>query len=69
MGDAYVCRVAVLGTVTQTIDLGYAVQDARRRTRNPVQATLDACDGVLLFEGRAVDLWGRRHSRRPDPEI
>jgi len=56
MGGAFVRRVAVPGTVTQAIDLGYAVQDARRRKRNPVQAILDACDGVLLFEGKVVDV-------------
>ena len=56
MDGAFVRRVAVPGTVTQAIDLGYAVQAARRRKRNPVQAILDACDGVLLFEGKVVDV-------------
>jgi uncharacterized protein len=62
MDGAFVRRVAVPGTVTQAIDLGRAVQDARRRKRNPVAAILDACNGVLLFEGKVVDV-NRRLAR------
>lgn len=62
MRGEFVRRVAVPGTVTQAIDLGYAVLLARRKKRNPVEAILKACDGVLLFEGKIVDV-NRRLAR------
>jgi DUF917 family protein len=62
MTGAFVRRSAVPGTVTQAIDLGYAVQRARARKENPVEAILKACDGVLLFEGKVVDV-NRRLAR------
>jgi len=55
-------RFSVPDTVTQGIDLGYAVQQARRQKRSPVEAILMACDGDLLFEGKIVDV-NRRLSR------
>ncbi|HVA93060.1 MAG TPA: DUF917 domain-containing protein [Chloroflexota bacterium] len=56
MRGEFVRRFAVPGTVTQAIDLGQAVFDARKRKENPVQAILRACHGVALFEGKIVDL-------------
>src|SRR6185437_6860438 len=56
MRGEFVRRYAVPGTVTQAIDLGLAVFDARKRKENPVQAILRACHGVALFEGKIVDL-------------
>lgn len=62
MDGAFTRRVAVPGTVTQAIDLGRAVQRARREKRSPIAAILDACSGVLLFEGKVVDV-NRRLAR------
>jgi DUF917 family protein len=60
-GD-FIRRASVPNTVTRAIDLGYAVQRARRHKRNPVEAILAACDGTLLFEGKIVDV-NRRLAR------
>lgn len=62
MRGEFIRRFSVPHTVTQAIDLGYAVQQARRAKRNPVEAILAACDGTLLFEGKIVDV-NRRLAR------
>lgn len=56
MTGEFVRRVAVPGTVSQSIDLGHAVLNARHRKENPIQAILAACQGVPLFEGKIVDV-------------
>jgi DUF917 family protein len=54
-GD-YIRKVSVPGTISQAIDLGYAVQHARKDKRDPVDAILRTCDGVRLFAGKVVDV-------------
>ncbi len=51
---------AILGTVSQAINLGRAVRRARAEHSDPVAAVLDAENGVSLFKGKVVDV-----SRRP----
>jgi DUF917 family protein len=46
----------ILHTVTQAIDLGRAVLDARARKGNPVAAVVDHAGGKLLFGGKVVDV-------------
>ena len=43
-------------TTTKAIELGYAVQEARRNHHDPVAAIIKACSGQLLFEGKVVDV-------------
>ena len=43
-------------TTTKAIELGYAVQKARRNHHDPVAAIIKACSGQLLFEGKVVDV-------------
>ncbi len=47
---------AVLGTVTQAINLGRAVRRARAAHADPVAAVLAAESGVRLFKGKVVDV-------------
>lgn len=47
---------AILGTVSQAIALGEAVEAARRAHRDPVQAVLEAAGGVRLFGGKVRDI-------------
>ena len=50
----------ILHTVTKAISLGQAVERARREHRDPIQAILDAENGILIFRGKLQDL-----ERRP----
>jgi DUF917 family protein len=43
-------------TTTKAIELGYAVQEARRNHHDPVAAIIKACSGHFLFEGKVVDV-------------
>ncbi|MDB2423698.1 DUF917 domain-containing protein, partial [Paracoccaceae bacterium] len=43
-------------TTTKAIELGYAVQEARRDHHDPIAAIIKACSGQLLFEGKVVDV-------------
>jgi DUF917 family protein len=43
-------------TVTKAIRLGRAVLDARAAKRDPVQAVIETEDGLVLFEGKIVDV-------------
>jgi DUF917 family protein len=56
MRGEFVRRVSVPGTVTQAIDLGLAVLQARAEKSSPVRTILRACRGVPLFEGKIVDV-------------
>src|SRR2546421_2884236 len=62
MSGAYIRRTAVPHTVTQAITLGYAVLNARRAKRSPVEVILEDCAGLRLFEGKIVDV-NRRLAR------
>ncbi len=46
----------ILYTVTKAIELGRAVHLARTQHRDPVEAIVDACDGMVLFKGKVVDV-------------
>lgn len=46
----------VLHTVTQAIELGRAVLDARAAKIDPVQAVVDHAGGRLLFRGKVIDV-------------
>lgn len=46
----------VLHTVTQAINIGRAVLEARRDHRDPVAALLDQQGGKLLFQGKVTDV-------------
>ncbi|MCH8235500.1 MAG: DUF917 domain-containing protein [Chloroflexi bacterium] len=46
----------ILYTTTRAIDLGRAVEEARARHEDPVQAALDHEGGVLLFRGKLSDI-------------
>ena len=47
---------AILGTTTKAIRLGEAVHAARRAHRDPVQAVVDAEQGLVLFGGKIQDV-------------
>jgi hypothetical protein len=47
---------AILYTTTKAIRLGEAVRAARKAHRNPVQAVIDAEQGLLLFTGKVRDV-------------
>ena len=46
----------ILHTVTKAIELGRAVHEARAAHRDPVSAIVEACDGLVLFTGKVVDV-------------
>lgn len=46
----------ILYTVSKAIELGHVVQKARLNHWDPVQAIVQAGDGLLLFEGKVVDV-------------
>ena len=46
----------ILRTVSQAIDIGRAVHEARQSKQNPVQAVVDCEDGRILFEGKIVEV-------------
>jgi DUF917 family protein len=53
---AEVKRWGILHTVTQAIELGKAVRDARARKADPVAAVVEHAGGKLLFGGKVVDV-------------
>lgn len=56
MDGAFIRRTAVPHTVSQAIDLGETVVRARREKESPVDAIVDRCGGIRLFEGKIVDV-------------
>ncbi len=46
----------ILHTVTQAIELGQAVIDARTSKEDPVGAVVDHAGGQLLFQGKVIDV-------------
>lgn len=51
MTGAQVKRATIKGALTQAINLGRTVREARLAGRDPIQAILDATGGYLLFKG------------------
>ena len=49
-------RTAVPNTLSLARDLGQAVQQARTRGEDPLDAILTTCPGKVLFSGKVVDL-------------
>jgi hypothetical protein len=47
---------AILGSVSRAIRLGRAVREARERHASPIEAVLNAEDGVHLFRGKVGDV-------------
>lgn len=62
MSGAFMRRTAVPHTVTQAISLGETVVRARREKRSPIEAIVEQCAGIRLFEGKIVDV-NRRLAR------
>lgn len=56
---AEVKQFGILHTTTQTIALGRAVREARRRHEDPVAATLAVAHGKLAFRGKIADVQRR----------
>ena len=52
-------RTAVPHTLTQALGLGRAVLEARARRKNPIERVLEVAKGVLLFEGKVVNVQRR----------
>ncbi len=52
-------RTAVPYTLTQALNLGRAVLEARARRENPIESVLKVTNGVLLFVGKVVDVQRR----------
>jgi len=53
---SFVRRAAVPGTVTQALEIGRAVLDARMKRRNVVDCVVEATRGKLFFTGKIVDV-------------
>ena len=51
-----VCRTAVPNTLSLARNLGDAVQAARSQGEDPLESILDTCPGMVLFNGRVMDL-------------
>ena len=47
---------AILGSVSRALRLGAAVRAARRRHASPIEAVLEAENGVALFRGKVSDV-------------
>jgi len=62
MDGAFVRRSAVPHMVSSAIHLGDTVMHARREKQSPVDAIVEECGGVRLFEGKIVDV-NRRLAR------
>lgn len=56
MTGHFIKRAAVPNTLTQAINLGRAVMDARAKRRSPVERILEQENGVLLFKGKVTDV-------------
>ena len=59
MPAGFLAKHAIPGTVTQALDIGRAIVDARARRRDVVEAVLKATSAKLVFTGKTVDV--RRH--------
>jgi DUF917 family protein len=54
-GD-YVKKVAVPGTLTQALDIGRTILDARAKRHNVVERLLTKTDATLFFTGKVADV-------------
>jgi len=54
-GD-YVKRVAVPGTLTQALEIGRTILDARSKRRNVVEQLLEGTGATLFFTGKVADV-------------
>lgn len=52
----FVRRTAVPGTVTQALEIGRSVLDARARRQNVVQRVVEESSGKLFFTGKVTDV-------------
>lgn len=56
MSMEFVRRTAVPGTVTQALDIGRTVLDARAKRQNVVERVVEATGARLFFTGKVVDI-------------
>lgn len=56
MSMAFVRRAAVPGTVTQALDIGQTVLDARAKRQNVIQRIVEATGAKLFFTGKVTDI-------------
>jgi uncharacterized protein len=56
MPGAYVKKVAVPGTLTQALDVGRAIMDARARRANVVERVVDKTGASVMFIGKVTDV-------------
>lgn len=56
MAMEFVRRTAVPGTVTQALEIGRTVLDARARRQNVVERVVDKTGGRLFFTGKIADI-------------
>lgn len=52
----FVRKTAVPNTVTQALDIGHAIQDARAKRQNVIERILDVTGGKLCFTGKVSDV-------------
>lgn len=52
----YIRRTAVPGTVTQALEIGCTVLDARAKRQNVVERVVEMAGGALFFTGKIVDV-------------
>ncbi len=56
MPMSFVRHVAIPGTITQAIEIGQAVVDARARRQNVVERVVEATGATLFFAGKITDI-------------
>lgn len=56
MSMDFVRRVAIPGTITQAIEIGRTVVDARAKRHNVVERVVEATGGTLFYAGKVTDL-------------
>ena len=56
MKGAYVKRVAVPGTLTQALEIGRTIMDARAKRHNVVERLLTKTGATLFFTGKVADV-------------
>ncbi|MEM7735542.1 MAG: DUF917 domain-containing protein [Deinococcota bacterium] len=56
MTAGYLKKYAIPNTVSQALNLGYAIQKARQEKRHPVEEVLRVERGKLVFEGKITDV-------------
>jgi DUF917 family protein len=56
MSGAYVKKVAVPGTLTQALEIGRTIMDARAKRHNVVERLLEKTGATLFFIGKVADV-------------